>query len=157
MSSSPQTTHQALSTTTVQLIQPDPGGTVCSGCIVGSGEAIGTYNAAIGQSLNPVNGEAISTIGGFGEVWHRLSECLTWHAGYGIDDAKDSDLGQIMRPGQPPLGQRSRNTVLWTNLMWSVTEAFELGFEVSYRETDYVSPSVSNDAMVYHFRSRLLF
>ena len=41
--------------------------------------------------------------------------------------------------------------------MWDVTDAFQLAFEVSRRETDYIAPSVSNEAMVFHFRSRLLF
>ena len=122
------------------------------------GEAIGTYNAAIGQSLNPENGEGIATFGGFAEIWYKPVDCLTWHVGYGIDDPENADLGQIVDPNAGPIaGQRSRNVVTWTNLMWNVTDFFELGFEVSYRETNYIAPSVSNDAMVYHFRSRLVF
>ena len=122
------------------------------------GEAIGTYNAAIGQSLNPVNGEPIATVGGFGEVWYKPFDCLTWHLGYGIDDPKDGDLGQIVDPsGVAIAGQRSRNSVGWTNWMWNVTDSFQLGFEVSYRETFYIAPSLSNSAMLYHFRSRLVF
>ena len=68
-------------------------------------------------------------------------------------------LGQIVNPstGAPIAGQRSRNVVCWTNLIWNVTDFFQLGFEVSYRETHYIAPSVSNEAMIYHFRSRLLF
>ena len=48
-----------------------------------NGEAIGTYNAAIGQSLNPEDGEAIATVGGFGEVWCKPTDKLTWHVGFG--------------------------------------------------------------------------
>lgn len=127
-------------------------------CEIFTGEAIGTYNAAIGQSLNPEDGEAIATVGGFGELWCKPADCLTWHVGYGIDNPKDSDLGRIVDPMLGAIaGQRSRNAVYWTNLMWNVTDFFELGFEVSQRETDYIAPSVSNEAMVYHFRSRLTF
>ena len=123
-----------------------------------TGEAIGTYNAAIGQSLNPVDGEPISTIGGFGELWYRPFDCLTWHVGYGVDDPKNEDLGQVLNSaGVAIAGQRSRNTVGWTNLMWNVTEFFQLGFEVSYRETHYITPSEANESLVFHFRSRLLF
>ena len=81
-------------------------------CEAFTGEAIGTYNAAIGQSLNPVDGEPISTIGGFGELWYRPFDCLTWHVGYGVDDPKNEDLGQVLNSaGVAIAGQRSRNTV----------------------------------------------
>ena len=80
------------------------------------------------------------------------------HVGYGVDNPDDDDLGRVVDPIPGPIsGQRSRNSVGWTNIFWNVTESFELGFEVSYRETDYVAPSLSNHAMVYHFRSRLIF
>ena len=123
-----------------------------------TGEAIGTYNAAIGQSLNPEDGEAIATVGGFAEVWCKPVDCLAWHIGYGTDDPHNQDLGQILdNSGTPIAGQKSRNTVYWTNLMWNVTDFFQLDFEVSRRETDYIAPSVSNEAMIYHFRTRLTF
>lgn len=123
-----------------------------------TGEAIGTYNAAIGQSLNPEDGEAIATVGGFGEVWCKPTDHLTWHVGFGTDDPNNQDLGQFLgSTGTPIAGQKSRNTVYWTNLMWDVTDSFQLAFEVSRRETDYIAPSVSNEAMIYHFRTRLKF
>lgn len=123
-----------------------------------AGQAIGTYNAAIGQSLNPENGEPIATVGGFVEGWCNLQDSVAWHIGYGIDNPNNSDLGRNVDPGLGPLsGQRSRNSVWWTSLFWNVTESFELGFEVSSRETEYIAPSVSNEAMVYHFRTRLIF
>ena len=123
-----------------------------------TGEAIGTYNAAIGQSLNPEDGEAIATVGGFAEVWCKPVDCLAWHVGYGTDDPHNQDLGQILdNTGTPIAGQKSRNTVYWTNWMWNVTDFFQLDFEVSRRETDYIAPSVSNEAMIYHFRTRLTF
>ena len=107
---------------------------------------------------HPEDGEAIATVGGFGEVWCKPTDKLTWHVGFGTDDPSNQDLGQFLdSTGTPIAGQKSRNTVYWTNLMWDVTDAFQLAFEVSRRETDYIAPSVSNEAMVFHFRSRLLF
>lgn len=126
------------------------------------GGAIGTYNAAIGQSLNPDTLEAIRTYAGWGDLWLKPTDCLTFHIGYGIDDPRNEDLGVLRQdpfdPASTPVaGQRSRNAVGWTNLIWDVNEHFDVAFEVSHRETDYIAPSVSNDAMVYHFRSRLKF
>ncbi|TWT81406.1 hypothetical protein CA13_28590 [Planctomycetes bacterium CA13] len=121
-----------------------------------TGEPIGTYNAAIGQSLNPEDGEGIATVGGFAEIWCKPVDCLVWHVGYGTDDPHNQDLGQILdNTGTPIAGQKARHAVDWTNWMWNVTDFFQLGFEVSRRETAYIAPRVSNEAMIYHFRSRL--
>ena len=126
------------------------------------GDALGTYNAAIGQSLNPDTLQAIRTYAGWGDVWLKCSDCLTFHLGYGIDDPRNADLGVLrldpFDPTSAPVaGQRSRNTVGWANFMWDVNNQFDIAFEVSHRQTDYIAPSTSNEAMVYHFRSRLKF
>jgi len=122
------------------------------------GQAIGTYNLGIGQSLEPTGFRAIRSVGGWGDIWYKLTDCLTVHVGYGIDDPFNEDVGQFFDDDLNPIsGQRSRNEVYWANLMWDVSAHFDLGFEVSYRETDYIAPSVSNNAMIYHFRSRLKF
>lgn len=126
------------------------------------GEAIGTYNAAIGQSLNPDTLQPIATYAAWGDIWVKLTDSLTFHIGYGVDDPRNEDLGVIRQDPFDPTsqaiaGQRSRNEVAWTNLMWDVSEYFDVAFEVSHRETDYIAPSVSNNAMIYHFRSRLKF
>ncbi|MEO2034266.1 MAG: hypothetical protein ABGZ35_19490 [Planctomycetaceae bacterium] len=125
-----------------------------------TGEAIGTYNAGIGQSLNPITLNAINTKAGWGEVWFKLTDRLTFHSGYGIDDPRDADLGQFLGPASgfvPVAGQRSRNEIYWTNLICAVSKNLDLGFEVSHRETDYIAPSISNEGLVYHFRTRIRF
>jgi hypothetical protein len=101
---------------------------------------------------------AIRSIGGWADVWHKLSPNLTAHLGYGVDDPRNADVGQFLDDTLTPVaGQRSRNRVIWANLICDVTEAFGVAIEVSQRETDYVAPSISNDAMIYHFRARLKF
>ena len=113
-----------------------------------------------GQSLDPTGFNAIRSIGGWGDVWYKLTPCLTAHVGYGIDDPNDDDVGQFLGGDDglmPVAGQRSRNEVAWANLIWDVSKYFDVAFEVGYRETDSVAPSESNIAMIYHFRSRLKF
>lgn len=122
------------------------------------GQAIGTYNCGIGQSLDPTGFRAIRAVGGWGDVWYKLTDRLTTHVGYGIDDPLDQDVGQFLDDAlNPTAGQRTRNEVYWANLIWDVTAQFDVGFEVSYRETGYLAPSVSNSAMIYHFRTRVKF
>lgn len=117
------------------------------------GQAMGTYNGAIGQSLNPEDGEAIYSAGGFGEVFWKVSPCLTASIGYGIDDPRDRDLGMV----NAMVGQRSRNNSLWLNFIWKISDEWESRFEVSHLETDYVAPSNSSDSMIYHFLVRFAY
>ena len=59
------------------------------------GQAMGTYNGAIGQTLNPVDGELIYSTGGFGELFYKLTPSFTASVGYGIDNPRGRDLGVI--------------------------------------------------------------
>ncbi len=117
------------------------------------GQAIGTYNGGIGQSLNPANGEAIYSVGGFGEFFWKMTPFLTTSVGYGVDDPRDRDLGAITAT----VGQRARNESYWVNFIWRISDEWESRFEVSHLETDYVAPSTSSDAMIYHFLLRYTF
>ena len=117
------------------------------------GQAMGTYNGAIGQSLNPEDGEAIYSAGGFGEVFWKVAPCFTASIGYGIDDPLDRDLGLVTAT----LGQRSRNESYWVNFIWKISNEWESRLEVSHLATDYVAPSNSSDSMIYHFLSRYAF
>ena len=80
------------------------------------GDALGTYNAGIGQSLNPETLQAITTYAGWGDVWVKLTDCLTFHIGYGVDDPRNDDLGVVRQnpfdpTSMPIAGQRARNEV----------------------------------------------
>ncbi len=112
------------------------------------GDAIGTYNAGIGQSLNIITDEAIYTVGGFGELFYELFSDLTIAVGYGIDDPRNSDLGP---------NQRSRNETYWTNAIWRLNDQWETRFEVARLETDWTAPSVGNKAMQYLVSVRYYF
>ncbi|WP_146397131.1 hypothetical protein [Planctomycetes bacterium CA13] len=113
-----------------------------------AGQAIGTYNGAIGQSLNPNDGEAIYSTGGFGEFFFHQSPSFTTSIGYGIDNPRDSDLGTI--PPAGTVGQRARNEAYWLNFIWRLSEEWETRFEVSHLETTYIAPSNNSSTMLYH-------
>ena len=119
------------------------------------GQAAGTYFMASLQSLNPLLDTPIRAIGGWGEISYKIAPNVTAYVGYGIDDPRDEDLGFVTLVGP---GQRSRNEVAWGNVKWDVTEFFELAFEISHRETNFVlNPAASNSSMLYHFASTLKF
>ncbi len=117
------------------------------------GEAMGTYNGAIGQSLNPNNGEPIYSVGGFGELFWKMTPCFTMSVGYGIDDPRDRDLGVI----GGMVGQRARNEAYWVNFIWKLSDAWETRFEVSHLETTYIAPSNDSASVLYHALVRYSF
>ncbi|MGI9428208.1 MAG: hypothetical protein ACR2NM_06090 [Bythopirellula sp.] len=117
------------------------------------GQAMGTYNGAIGQSLNPEDGEAIYSTGGFGEFFWKITPHFTTSVGYGIDNPRDRDLGVI----GGTVGQRARNESYWVNFIWKISDEWESRFEVSHLETNYIAPSNDSDSMIYHFLLRYGF
>ena len=118
-----------------------------------AGDAIGTYNGAIGQSLNPQDGDAIYRVGGFGEFYYKLTDWFTISIGYGIDDPRDSDLGVV----GGVFGQRSRNETYWLNFIWRLSDQLETRFEVSQQRTNYVAPSTDSEATIFHSLVRYSF
>ncbi|TWU03067.1 hypothetical protein CA54_61510 [Symmachiella macrocystis] len=112
------------------------------------GNAIGTYNAGIGQSLNPLTDEPIYTVGGFGEFFYHTTPSLTVSVGYGVDDPRNTHLGQ---------NQRSRNETYWTNAIWKISEHWESRFEVARQKTNYIAPSSDSSAMEYLMSFRFYF
>ena len=118
---------------------------------------MGTYNGAIGQSLNPVNGEAIYGVGAFGELFWKVTSCFTASIGYGIDDPRDGDLGFIGGPIVGSIGQRTRNEKYWANYIWRHSEQWETRFEVSHLDTGYLGTTRNSQSMIYHFLAKYTF
>jgi hypothetical protein len=100
-----------------------------------TGQGLGTYGGSILQNTNSSTFEAIRTTGGWFEVYCYLTPCLHTHWGYGIDDPDGDDLA---------IGQVARNETVFANLLWDVTQSLRLGFEFTYRETEYVVLNANN-------------
>ena len=92
------------------------------------GQAMGEYNGGITQSFNSTTFEEIRSAGGFGEVFYHLTDEVRIHAGYGIDDPRDSDLAPT---------QIRRNQTYYANCIWDLSKVVQLGLQVDYRMTDY--------------------
>ena len=81
-------------------------------------------------------------------MWCKPLPYVTSAVGYGIDDPRDVDLAA---------DQRSRNQVYFATFLWDVTDSFQVGLEYSRWETDYVAPSVNNQADAVFSRMTLKF
>jgi hypothetical protein len=112
-----------------------------------TGQGLGTYNAGILQNTNSVTFGAIRSSGGWGEVFYYATPCLHTHVGYGIDDPIDRDVSAA---------QRTSNQTFFSNIIWDVTRSFRLGFELTYRDTDY-RMLLDNDGVGFHTQARWSF
>jgi hypothetical protein len=93
-----------------------------------TGKTLGTYSGGILQNINTLTFQGIRSSGGFGEVFLYWTPCLHSHIGYGIDDPVDRDIAVL---------GRTRNSTIFANVLWDWNQTFRLGFEFTWRETDY--------------------
>ena len=112
------------------------------------GQGLGDYNGGILQSSNATTLDPVRSIGGFGEFYYYLDPTRHVHIGYGIDDPRDSDLAPI---------QILRNESYFATLIWDISAALQLGFEIDYRKTSYTRflPNAFLDAGAWVFGSKL--
>jgi hypothetical protein len=111
-----------------------------------TGQALGEYNAGILQNFNSEDFRPVGTSGGYGEFYCYLSPEFHVHFGYGIDDPEDDDLAA---------GQATSNQTIFGTLLYDVSKSFQIGFEVDYRKTNYVSPAL--DASGFLVMSQFLW
>ena len=112
-----------------------------------TGEGLGTYNGAALQLFNPENGfQGLRSTGGWCELFAYWTPRLHSHVGFGIDDPIDSDV-----PNAAGLLGRVSNSTAFGNVIFDVSEAFRVAFEVSGRETRFRNPIVpDNDGLFVH-------
>lgn len=116
-----------------------------------SGQGLGTYNGAILQTVNRETFESIRSTGGFFEGYVYLTPCVHTHLGYGIDDPQDNDVSL-----DPTNLARIRNETYFANLLWDVNKTLRIGFEYTYRETEYAALP-GNQGSGYHGQFRWSF
>ena len=93
-----------------------------------TGQSLGTYNAGILQTTNRDTFLGVRSTGGWLEYFQYWNPCLHSHFGYGIDDPLDRDVA---------LGSPLYNSTIYSNLLWDVNSTFRVGFEVTWRQTQY--------------------
>ena len=116
-----------------------------------TGQTLGTYNGGIPQTItvDPFNG--IRSSGGWIETFYYRTPCLHSHVGWGLDDPIDRDLDDIVGT----LG-RTYNSTFFANLLWDVNQVFRVGFEFTWRQTNYrFLPD--NDGPAFHTQFQWAF
>lgn len=93
-----------------------------------TGENLDAYLAGIGQGVNATTLEEIRSSGGWGALCFEPRARWQFNVGGGVDDPKDSDLS---------VGDRSKNTFVFGNALYDISEAMQIGFEVSSWDTEY--------------------
>jgi hypothetical protein len=104
------------------------------------GQGLGTYGGGVLQKVNSLNFEPIEAIGGWTEVYYYINPCLHTHWGYGIDNPADDTVAAV---------QITRNDTIFGNLIWDVTKSFRVGWEFTYRQTEYAALP-NNDGFGIH-------
>jgi hypothetical protein len=101
------------------------------------GEAFVGYNlddyfGGIFQGVNPTTQEVIKTAGGFLQMSYTHNDKWKYHLGFGIEDVKNNDLST---------GMRSRNSLYFANVVYTLIPPVDIGLEYSHWETEYIKMS----------------
>jgi hypothetical protein len=99
------------------------------------GQNLGTYFGGILQSVNPLKNEIFS-MGGWGMASVKPHDRFLLNAGYAFEDPDDEDF-------ELPEGAlhtfRDKNSVIFGNVMYSITSTVTAMLEVSYLKTEYLT------------------
>lgn len=112
-----------------------------------SGSNLDAFLAGIGQGINTTTEKGIDTIGGWAQLSYKASAKHSFNLGYGIDNPSNEDLNS---------GNRSKNEVIFMNLIYDLYKGVQLGFEYSHFQTEYINASKgTNDrvttSLIYKF------
>jgi len=112
-----------------------------------AGQGLGTYGGGVLQTVNSATFETIETVGGWAEIYYYINPCVHTHWGYGVDNPSDEDVAAT---------QVTRNDTIFSNLIWDVSKSLRVGFELTYRQTEYaVLPA--NDGFGAHTQIQFKF
>lgn len=95
-----------------------------------TGSNLGAYLGGILQGMDATRRDHIHSTGGWMDVAAQLSASMGAHAGFGIDDPNDEDLTGS--------SERTRNSMLFGNLTYTILKNYLFGIEVSYWETEFL-------------------
>lgn len=104
------------------------------------GQGLGNYAANIFQTFNSKSYRAVRGSGGFLEAFYYIHDRVVIHGGYGLDAPVRGDLAA---------DGIALNDAWFSSLFWDVTKTVQLGFQVDYRNTDYVTLPDNSAAVFY--------
>lgn len=110
-----------------------------------TGKDLDAYLGGIGQGIDDTADtegtvtavDGVESEGGWVAIEMGPFGACKFNIGAGMDDPEDSDLDS---------GDRSKNTSIWGNVKYAITDALSVGLEVSQWETDYIGETSGRDA-----------
>lgn len=103
-----------------------------------NGKALGNYAATIFQTTKGDFDKEIRSTGFWTELAFYWKKSLQTRVGYGQDKCNESDLMGL---------GIFQNSTLFGNLIWDINQSFQIGAEVSYKQTDYLAPLKNNQGI----------
>jgi hypothetical protein len=113
-----------------------------------SGKALGNYAAAIFQTTNGDFDNEIRSTGFWSELAFYWKKNLQTRIGYGQDKCNENDLKGL---------GILQNSTLFGNLIYDVNQSFQIGTEVSYKQTNYLAPLKNNQGFTAMFLTQYKF
>jgi hypothetical protein len=110
-----------------------------------TGSDLEAFLGGIGQGVNVTTLEAIDDSGGWAAFSLGPFNKWQFNMGAGMDNPENSDLNK---------GDRSRNSAVWGNSIYSVTKDIKVGLELSYWKTKYVD---IEDGETVRFQTSLIY
>ena len=101
-----------------------------------TGYNLDDFFGGILQGVNPATREVIKSMGGWMQLSYKQNDKWNYRLGFGIDDPEEKDLSNTMR---------SRNSVYFGNVVYTLIPPVDIGLEYSYWETDHVGLSTGTD------------
>jgi hypothetical protein len=96
------------------------------------GKNMDAYLGGINQGVNDSTGTEIESQGGWAALSFGPFNEWSFNLGGSMDDPKDEDL---------ETGMRSRNTSIWANCYYNITQTTVVAYEISRWETQYLNES----------------
>jgi len=109
------------------------------------GENLDAYLGGIAQGVNVALRRRVESTGGWGAVSLGPFDKLTFNIGASVDDPNNYDISR---------GGRALNRALFSNVLYDLTDAVKLGFELSYWDTPYKD---IEDADSWRFQTSLIY
>ena len=93
-----------------------------------TGKNLDGWVGGVGQGINTTLKESVDASGGWAQLVYTPVSDWNFSLGYGVDDPKNDDLNA---------GNRTKNTRLFTGVIYKLTQSVSLSAEYSIIKTDY--------------------
>jgi hypothetical protein len=103
-----------------------------------AGENLGDFRGGIGQSINKVTGDEISSVGGWAEVVYAATDKLRFHAGGTVDDPDDDEVPAPAGAAPGTVFSPDHNSAVYAGTMKDWRSGLRTGFDVIYWDTNWL-------------------